>query len=48
LPGKHINIISEEGDEYEFLFVTKFPRDEGGLGGIRANLDDLHADVLTV
>jgi hypothetical protein len=48
LPGKHINIISEEGDEHEFLFVAQISRDVGGLGGIRTDLDDLHVDVLVV
>jgi hypothetical protein len=48
LPGKHVNIILEEGDEHEFLFVAQIPRDVGGLGGIRTDLDDLHGDVLTV
>jgi hypothetical protein len=48
LPGKRVNIIPEEGDEHEFLFVTQIPHDVGGLGGIHADLDDLHRDVLTV
>jgi hypothetical protein len=48
LPGKHVNIISEEGDEREFLFVTQVPHDAGGLGGIRVDLDDLHRNVLIV
>jgi hypothetical protein len=48
LPGKHVNIISEEGDESELLFVTQIPHDVGGLGGIRVDLDDLHQDVLAV
>jgi hypothetical protein len=32
----------------EFLFVTQVPRDAGSLGGIHADLDDLHGDILTV
>jgi hypothetical protein len=48
LPGKHIDIIPEEGDKCEFLFVARDPYDAGGLGGIRVDLDDLHGDVLTV
>jgi hypothetical protein len=45
LLGKHVNIIPEEGHEHEFLFLTQIPRDAGGLGGIHADLDDLHRDV---
>jgi hypothetical protein len=37
-----------EGDKHEFLFVAQIPHDAGGLGGIHADLDDLHGDVLTV
>jgi hypothetical protein len=48
LPGKHINIISEEGDEREFLFVTQIPHDAGGLGGIHTNLDHLDGNILVV
>jgi hypothetical protein len=47
-PGKHVNISLEEGDEREFLFVTQIPRDASVLGGIRADLDYLHGDVLIV
>jgi hypothetical protein len=32
----------------EFLFVTQVSRDAGSLGGIHADLDDLHGDILTV
>jgi hypothetical protein len=48
LLGKHINFIPEEGDEHEFLFVAKIPSDVGDLGGIHANLDDFHGDVLII
>jgi hypothetical protein len=48
LPSKHINIISEDDDYHKFLFVTQIPRDAGGLGGIHADLDDLHGNVLVV
>jgi hypothetical protein len=48
LPKKHVNIILEEGDEHEFLFIAQIPHDVGDLGGIRANPDDLHGDVLVV
>jgi hypothetical protein len=46
LPGKHIYIILEEGDEHEFLFAVEIPRDAGGLGSICPNLNGLHGDVL--
>jgi hypothetical protein len=48
IAGKHVNIIPEEGDEHEFLFVAHIPHDTGGLGSFHTNLDDLHEDVLTV
>jgi hypothetical protein len=48
LLGKHVDISLEEGDEREFLFVTQIPHDASGLGGVRADLDDLHRDVLIV
>jgi hypothetical protein len=48
LPGKHINIIPEQGDKREFLFVAQVPRNAGGLGSIRADLDNLHGDILIV
>jgi hypothetical protein len=41
-------ISLEEVDNIEFLFVTQIPYDVGGLGGICADLDDLHGDVLIV
>jgi hypothetical protein len=48
LSGKHINIILEEGDEHQFLFVAQVPRDVDGLGGIHADLDDLHGDIFAI
>jgi hypothetical protein len=48
LLGKHINIVLKEGDECKFLCVAQIPRDAGNLGGIRADLDDLHRNILTV
>jgi hypothetical protein len=48
LLGKYIDIIPKEGDECEFLFVAQIPHDVGDLGGIGADLDDLHGDVLIV
>jgi hypothetical protein len=46
LPDKHIYISTKKGDEREFLFAIKIPRDAGGLGSIRPDLNDLHGDVL--
>jgi hypothetical protein len=48
LLGKHVNIALEEGDEHEFLFIAQVPHDAGSLGDFRADLDDLHGDILTV
>jgi hypothetical protein len=48
LLGKHINIVLKEGDERKFLCVAQIPRDAGNLGGIRADLDDLHRNILAV
>jgi hypothetical protein len=46
LPGKHVYISPEEGDERKFLFTIQIPRDTGGLGSIRPDLSGLHGDVL--
>jgi hypothetical protein len=46
LPGKHVHISPEEGDEREFLFVFRISHDAGGLGSIRPDLNGLHGDVL--
>jgi hypothetical protein len=46
LPGKHVYIGPEEGDECEFLFAVQIPRYAGGLGSIRPDLNGLHEDVL--
>jgi hypothetical protein len=48
LPGKHVNIIPEDGDKHEFLFVAQVPHNMGSLGVIRLDLDDLHEDIPTV
>jgi hypothetical protein len=48
MPGTHLNIIPEEGDEHEFLFVTQISHNAGGLRGIRTDLNNLHGVVLTV
>jgi hypothetical protein len=46
MPGKHVYISPEEGDEREFLFAIQIPRDAGGLDSICPNLNGLHRDVL--
>jgi hypothetical protein len=46
LPGKHIHISPEEGDECEFLFAVQIPRETSGLGSICPDLNILHGDVL--
>jgi hypothetical protein len=46
LPGKHVHISPEEGDEHEFLFAVQMPCNVGGLGNICPNLNSLHGDVL--
>jgi hypothetical protein len=48
LPGKHVNISPEEGDEREFLFVVQVPHDTGSLGSINPDLNSLHGDSLIV
>jgi hypothetical protein len=45
LPGKHINISPEEGDEREFLFVVQITRDTGSLSSHGPDLDGLHGNV---
>jgi hypothetical protein len=45
LPGKHIDISLEEGDEREFLFAVQITRDTGSLSGRGPELDGLHGDV---
>jgi hypothetical protein len=46
LPGKHVYIGLEEGDEREFLFVVQIPRYASDLGSIRPDLNGLHGDIL--
>jgi hypothetical protein len=46
LPGKHVHINPEEGDEREFIFTVQIPHDAGGLGSICPDLNSLHGDVL--
>jgi hypothetical protein len=46
LPGKHVYIGPEEGDECEFLFAIQIPRYAGGMGSIHPDMNDLHGDVL--
>jgi hypothetical protein len=45
LPGKHIDISPEEGDEHEFLFAVQIIRDTGSLSSRGPDLDGLHRDV---
>jgi hypothetical protein len=45
LPGKHIDISLEEGDEREFLFVVQINRDMGSLSSRGPDLDGLHGDI---
>jgi hypothetical protein len=46
LPGKHIDVIPEEGGERKFLFVVQVTRDMGSLSSFGPDLDGLHIDVL--
>jgi hypothetical protein len=45
LPGKHIDISLEEGDEHEFLFTIQITQDMGSLSSRGPDLDGLHGDV---
>jgi hypothetical protein len=45
LPGKHVDISPEEGDEHEFLFAVQITRNMGSLSSLSPNLDGLHGDV---
>jgi hypothetical protein len=45
LPGKHVDISPEEGDEHEFLFAVQITRDMGNLSSLSLDLDGLHGDV---
>jgi hypothetical protein len=45
LPGKHVDISPEEGDEHEFLFAVQITRDTGSLSSLSPNLDGLYGDV---
>jgi hypothetical protein len=45
LPGKHVHISPEEGDECEFLFAIQITQDTGSLSSLSPNLDGLHGDV---
>jgi hypothetical protein len=46
LPGKHIDISPEHGDEREFLFAVQITRDTGSLTSFSPNLDGLYGDIL--
>jgi hypothetical protein len=45
MPGKHIDISPEEGDEHEFPFAVQITRDTGSLSSLSPDLDGLHRDV---
>jgi hypothetical protein len=45
LPGKHVDMSPEEGDEREFLSVVQITRDTGSLSSLSPDLDGLHGDV---
>jgi hypothetical protein len=45
LPGKHVNISLEEGDEHEFLFAVQITRDMSSLSSLSPDLDGLYRDV---
>jgi hypothetical protein len=45
-PCEYVGICLEEGDEREFLFLLQITRDASGLGGIRAEPDDLDGDAV--
>jgi hypothetical protein len=45
LPGKHIDISLEEGDEHEFLFTIQITRDTGSLTSLSPDLDGLYRDI---
>jgi hypothetical protein len=45
LPGNHIDLSPEEGDEHEFLFAVHITRDTGSLSSRGPDLDGLHGDV---
>jgi hypothetical protein len=47
-PGEHVYICPEESDERVFLFLSQTPRDEGGLGGPRSDLDGLHRHIVRI
>jgi hypothetical protein len=46
LPGKHVDISTEEGDERKFLFTVQITQDTGSLSSFDSDLDSLHGDVL--
>jgi hypothetical protein len=48
LPGKHIDISTEEGVEHEFLFAVHITQDMGSLSSLSPDLDGLYGDVFLV
>jgi hypothetical protein len=45
LPGKHVDISPEEGDEREFLFAVQITQDMYSLSSFSPDLDGLYGDV---
>jgi hypothetical protein len=45
LPGKHVDISPEEGDEREYLFVVQITRDTSSLASLCPDLDDHYGDI---
>jgi hypothetical protein len=45
LPGKHVDITPEEGDEHEFLFAIQIIRDTDSRSSLSPDLDGLYGDI---
>jgi hypothetical protein len=45
LPGKHVDINSEKGDEREFLFAVEITRDMGRLTSLSLDQIGLYEDI---
>jgi hypothetical protein len=45
LPGKHVDINSEKGDEREFLFAVEITRDMGRLTSLILDQIGLYEDI---
>ena len=44
LPGKHVCVVPEEGDERAFLFAAQVTADPNDLGSVFAHHNLLHGD----